>query len=188
MYNMPTRVVFAQVHKSTEAVEASDAHVYELYQSSNEVEVTISDFEAAFYNNTGSFRIECQNIEDSGIPFKLSLWQTLGDESNVEVANVVLADWENDLGVETACWSTCSLMNVREQLLSADDLCKLKCNVSCCLSKEELIAALNQANGTSNENFVGGELVTLSVLLSNGNPSAKPVEFRLNFVIATPAP
>lgn len=188
MYNMPTRVVFAQVHKSTEAVEASDAHVYELYQSSNEVSVTIADFEAAFYNNTGSFRIECQNIEDSGIPFKLNDWQTLGGDA-VEVANVVLADWENDLGVETACWSTCSLMNVREQLLSADDLCKLKCNVSCCLSKEELIAALNQANeGRSGETLQAGDLVTLSVLLSNGNPSAKPVEFRLNFVLATPTP
>ena len=180
MYNM-SRVVFAQVHKSTEAVEASDAHVYELYKTAAEVEVSVANFEAAFYNDTGSFRIECQNINGSGIPFKLSEWETLSGDA-VDVANVVLSDWENDLGVETACWSTCSLMNVREQLLSADDLCKLKCNVSCCLSQEELYAALDQANGTSGKSALAtGDLLTLSVLISNGNPSAKPVEFRLNF-------
>ena len=180
---MSERVIFAQLCKNTDAAEVSTAHVEELYDTSAgaQVSLTVQEFKDLFYTSAGNFAVNCDAAQSSVIENLQGEWELTSGAFNL--VDLVLGHWASDVA-PLDCWTTCSLSSVRDQVLKANDLCSLKCSVCCSLKLSELVAALNQVNGASETDLVAGNLVTLSVLLKNGNASAEDVELRLNFQLS----
>jgi hypothetical protein len=184
----PDRIIFAQLCKKLTPVELNNATVVELMGSdSNPIPVSGLEFEEIFYKHNGVFSLtDCSAglLTLSGN----NVWYANGQPLHLE--QMVVGNWEDDLGVESSCWAPCSLLCIMSELLHANNLCNLKCNVCCSVTLEELFMLLDSQDPSNDragtDTFVEGDRLTLSVMFTNDNEAVKPVEFRLNMVITTP--
>lgn len=185
----PDRIIFAQLCKKLTPVELNNATVVELMGAdSNPIALTGEEFEEIFYKHNGVFSLtDCS----AGL-LTLSgndVWHANGQPLHLE--QMVVGNWEDDLGVESSCWAPCSLLCIMSELLHANNLCNLKCNVCCSVTLEELFMLLDSQDSSNDragtDSFVDGDRLTLSVMFTNDNEAVKPVEFRLNMIIDSSA-
>ena len=182
MVTSSDRIIFAQLCKKLTPVELNNSTVVELTgKNGAPIELTSSEFIDTFYKHNGVFSVtDCS----SGL-LTLSgndVWHANGHPINLE--QMVVGNWEDDLGVESSCWAPCSLLCIMSELLHANNLCNLKCSVCCSVTLYELFALLNsQSDDVRSTGFEDGDRLTLSVMFTNDNEATKPVEFRLNMII-----
>jgi hypothetical protein len=107
-----------------------------------------------------------------------------------------LGQWANDLNVPSDCWTPCSVLRITEELLKANYICNLKCDVCCSLCSFELAQALNSLSNatttwdqyqgrTAQAPVVKGDRLQLSILFTNSNMGTNPIDLRMNFQIAS---
>ena len=107
-----------------------------------------------------------------------------------------LGQWANDLNVPSDCWTPCSVLRITEELLKANYICNLKCDVCCSLCSYELAQALNSLSNAYNTSsqYQGrdaqrpvkqGDRLQLSILFTNPNTGTNPVDLRMNFQISS---
>ena len=114
-------------------------------------------------------------------------------DTSFNVVGAVEGQWASDLNIPVDCWSACSLLRITEELLKANYICSLKCNVCCSLCSYELAEALNSISNASS-NTLGqygprnarqpvllGDRLALSVLFTNPNIGVRPIDLRLHF-------
>lgn len=182
------RVIFAQLCKKLTPVELNNATVIELYDASgNPLALTSTEFENMFYKHNGVFSLtDCSSAWLVLSNLDSPTWYANGQPLHLE--QMVVGNWEDDLGVESSCWAPCSLLCILSELVHANNLCNLKCNVCCSVTLLELYKILDSQD--SSEDRVGtdslavGDRLTLSVMFTNDNEAVKPVEFRLNMIIS----
>ena len=176
-------IVFAQLCQKTNAVETNTATVLNLYNNNTQTgsdtphEITVDAFKSLFYSGAGdTFRIS-EDCETLAANFKdlNNDWELEGVDVSFDLVNAVIKQWELDLNLTIKQWSSCSAMTINSQLEEVTDLCKFACQTGCCSLS---LAELETANGGA---LASGDLVTLSLLITNGNPGTNPVELRLNF-------
>ena len=204
---------FAQLCKELSKVEVSAATQFDLYQDcSGRVPwiISITDFITIFYNLNGAFAFGCADASGAlGPDWQfLNNWcgggsctggaQAVGPFADVSlnVVQLVMNQWAEDINVGVDCWTICSKMQITEELLLANNLCNLRCNVCCAYCTGELAQALNAAanniSGTGTGSGIGGprtpsvpvlsdDRLILSVLFMNSNIKVNPVELRLHF-------
>jgi hypothetical protein len=185
------RIVFAQLCKKLTEVKVNDAKVFELSDvNGNPYLLTTEEFINMFYKHNGVFSLTDCNSDVLTLTQQDSedqVWYVNGE--GLKLNNLVIQQWEDDIGVESSCWAPCSLLCIMNELLHANNLCNLKCNVCCSVTLEELIALLNSRDqgGADERDELGGPItgdrVSLSVLFMNDNTDVKPVELRLNMRI-----
>ena len=199
---------FAQLCKELSKVEVSAATQFDLYKDcSGRIpwSIPITDFIAIFFNLNGAFAMDCSGSADWEY---LNNWcgggsctggaQAVGPFADVSlnVVQLVMNQWAEDINVGVDCWTICSKMQITEELLDANNLCNLRCNVCCALCAGELAQALNAAAndkvGAGTGSGIGGprtpsipvralDRLVLSVLFTNSNIKVNPVELRLHF-------
>ena len=116
----------------------------------------------AFYPHQGNFSLNC---DATGVTD--TLWHYLNNwdyepggtgsttsgifDVSFNLVSAVQGQWARDLKVPIECWTACSLLHITRELLKANYLCNLKCNVCCTMSSFELAEALNSlSNADSN--------------------------------------
>jgi len=86
-------------------------------------------------------------------------------------------------------------LRITEELLKANYICNLKCDVCCSLCSFELAQALNSLSNsattwdqyqgrTAQAPVVTGDRLQLSILFTNPNTGTNPVDLRMNFQIS----
>ena len=118
-------------------------------------------------------------------------------DTSFNLVGFALGQWANDLNVPSDCWTPCSVLRITEELLKANYICNLKCDVCCSLCSFELAQALNSlSNSTTTwDQYQGrtaqapvqmGDRLQLSLLFTNPNTGTNPVDIRMNFQINAP--
>ena len=169
-----------------------------------------NDFVKFFYPRQGNFALTC-DASSSNIAWQyLSNWvygpgQGAGFDDgdggvfdvSFNVVGFALGQWADDLNVPSDCWTPCSLLRITEELLRANYICNLKCDVCCSLCSFELAQALNSlSNATTTWNqyqgrtaqapVIQGDRLQLSILFTNPNTGTNPIDLRMNFQINEP--
>jgi hypothetical protein len=212
--------VFAQLCKELTAVEIEKATIVNLYRDlyKNTVgnydhpypwEMSGDDFLRFFYPRQGNFALTCDASSVNVGWQYLSNWvyapgQGAGYDDGAlgifdvsfNVVGFVEGQWGDDLNVPADCWSPCSLLRITEELLKANYICNLKCDVCCSLCSYELAQALNSLSNAYNTSsqYQGrdaqrpvkqGDRLQLSILFTNPNTGTNPVDLRMNFQISS---
>lgn len=203
--------IFAQLCKELTTVEVSTAHIFDLYRdaSHNPFTIDVSGFITTFYGHQGNFQLDC---DASGHPH---VWEWLHNWFYSPEGNIMLADlmdasfnlvgtvegiWGEDLNSPPSCWTVCSHLRITEELLKANHICTLKCNVCCSLCAFELAEALNSIGNSDLDNrysssmspyeprtatrpVMCGDRLVLSILFTNANTGVNPVDLHLHFQV-----
>jgi len=210
---MAPKATFAQLCQDlTEIKDATEHHVFELYstvtpgatypfsQIGGGQKITTDEFLGVFYGGgSGPFKI---TTDCSGIML-LNNWRVLdypfvnpGAPTDVsyntaDILTLVPQQWVLDLSHNnTCCWTACSYMEMQKELLEARNLCNWNCDICCAMSTQELASILNHQDPSAVSPRTALipvqqlDEVVLSVLFTNPNLSAKPIELHLNFFIA----
>jgi len=219
-----TPFLFAQLCQELTAVEISTATIVNLYKDISGIgsgaggmrvpwPMPSGDFMQTFYPRQGNFALTCDisstalNLQDSVNWQYLSNWDydpagaspsssTSGlFDVSFNVVGFVEGQWAHDLNMPADCWTACSLLRITEELLKANYICNMKCEVCCSLCSFELAEALNSisnahlTNATQYETrdahhpVVVGDRLILSILFTNPNTGVNPVDIRLHFII-----
>ena len=203
---------FAQLCKELSTVEVSTATQFDIWQdcsSRTDWPMPSGDFYSTFYNLNGAFAMDCSGSADweflnnwcgggSCTSGAQSIAGTPWTDVSLNVVQLVMNQWAEDINVAIDCWTVCSRLQITDELLLANNLCNLRCNVCCAYCAGELAQALN---AVSNDNtgagtgagiggsrtpaapVVVGDRLVLSILFTNANTKVNPVELRLHFVI-----
>ena len=214
--------VFAQLCQELTAPEVEKATIVNLYRDIGKYlegtpmkrdfkhpwDMSGNDFVKFFYPRSGNFALTC-DASSSNVGWQyLSNWVYApgqgagfddGDggvfDTSFNVVGFTLGAWADDLNVPADCWTPCSLLRITEELLKANYICNLKCDVCCSLCSFELAQALNSlSNSTSSYDqyqgrtaqapVVTGDRLQLSILFTNPNTGTNPVDLRMNFQIS----
>ena len=200
--------LFAQLCKELTEITASNATIFNLYRDISGVRepwlLSISEFMVAFYPHQGNFSLNC---DATGVTD--TLWHYLNNwdyepggagsttsglfDVSFNLVSAVQGQWARDLKAPIECWTACSLLHITRELLKANYICNLKCNVCCTMSSFELAEALNSlSNADSNilnqygsrnasQPILLDDRLSLSVLFTNSNILCHPVDLRLHF-------
>ena len=117
-------------------------------------------------------------------------------DTSFNLVGFALGQWADDLNVPSDCWTPCSVLRITEELLKANYICNLKCDVCCSLCSFELAQALNSLSNatttwdqyqgrTAQAPVVTGDRLQLSILFTNSNMGTNPIDLRMNFQIAS---
>ena len=213
--------VFAQLCQELTAPEVEKATIVNLYKdivgpggivsgAANKTawDMTGDDFVKFFYPRSGNFALTC-DASSSNVGWQyLSNWVYApgqgagfddGDggvfDTSFNVVGFTLGAWADDLNVPADCWTPCSLLRITEELLKANYICNLKCDVCCSLCSFELAQALNSLSNstttwdqyqgrTAQAPVVTNDRLQLSILFTNPNTGTNPVDLRMNFQIS----
>ena len=112
-----------------------------------------------------------------------------GPSANILV--LVPGYWGRDLsGGKLACLDTCSNMNLLKELIPLRNLCNWNCKLNCSLTRVQLACLMNDKEKEAKYKtrtaacpVKPGDCVMFSILFTNDNVLAKPIELRLTFVI-----
>ena len=215
--------VFAQLFQELTAVEVEKATIVNLYRDIGKSlglpklpdvkfpwEMSGDDFLRFFYPRQGNFALTCDASSVNVAWQYLSNWVYApgqgsgfddGDggvfDTSFNVVGFVEGQWGDDLNVPADCWTPCSLLRITEELLKANYICNLKCDVCCSLCAYELAQALNSLSNaynassqyqgrTADQPVQQGDRLQLSILFTNPNTGTNPVDIRLNFEIISP--
>ena len=216
--------VFAQLCQELTAVEVEKATIVNLYRDIGKYpegtpmkrdfkhpwDMTGNDFLRFFYPRQGNFALTCDASSVNVAWQYLSNWVYApgqgggfddGDggvfDTSFNVVGFVQGQWGDDLNVPADCWSPCSLLRITEELLKANYICNLKCDVCCSLCSYELAQALNSLSNAYNTSsqyqgrdamrpVTKGDRLQLSILFTNPNTGTNPVDLRMNFQISSP--
>lgn len=212
--NVLTPFIFAQFCQDLNDVVVSTATIINLYKDSAGTPYDISgvDFMKLFYSSNGNFSFNCDASGLQQLPW-FHLSNTYGSEAGGATGGGVIFDtsfnvvgtvegaWATDLNVPVECWEVCSKLRITEELLKANYICTMKCNICCSLCAFELAEAMNmEANNvpiaisvnsgspyaprTASAPVRTGDLVALSILFTNPNTGVNPVNLQLNFAIS----
>ena len=214
--------VFAQLCQELTAPEVEKATIVNLYHdvkgadgiaaagSAEKVpwDMSGNDFVKFFYPRSGNFALTCDASSNNTAWQYLSNWVYApgqgagfddGDggvfDTSFNVVGFTLGQWADDLNVPADCWTPCSLLRITEELLKANYICNLKCDVCCSLCSFELAQALNSLSNstttwdqyqgrTAQAPVVTGDRLQLSILFTNPNTGTNPVDIRMNFQIS----
>ena len=218
--------VFAQLCQELTAVEVEKATIVNLYKDISGAghgwsggstgggekapwDMSGNDFVKFFYPRQGNFALTCDASSNNTAWQYLSNWvyapgQGAGFDDGLfgafdvsfNVVGFTLGQWGDDLNVPSDCWTPCSVLRITEELLKANYICNLKCDVCCSLCSFELAQALNSlSNATTTWNqyqvrtaqapVVKGDRLQLSILFTNPNTGTNPIDLRMNFQIAS---
>jgi len=156
--------VFAQLCQELTAPEVEKATIVNLYKdivgpggivsgSANKSpwDMSGNDFVKFFYPRSGNFALTCDASSNNTAWQYLSNWVYApgqgsgfddGDDgvfdTSFNVVGFTLGQWADDLNVPADCWTPCSLLRITEELLKANYICNLKCDVCCSLCSFEL--------------------------------------------------
>jgi hypothetical protein len=167
-------ISFAQLCKNVSSIEKSESHQIHLYGTgSTETDRTISsvDFINCFYSapqhNTnsenGESDIKFSMGEDKASrdlvasKVNLQLWYEANETVLFEVAQRVPSEYAEQMCCQVNDFDTCSLMNIRSELLELEDLgnaCKSQQLVCCSLTLEELAETIYDAGTGSGDGSV----------------------------------
>ena len=212
--------VFAQLCKELTAVEVEKATIVNLYRDIGRStslpkrpdvkypwSMSGNDFVKFFYPRSGNFALTCDASSNNTFWQYLSNWvyapgQGAGFDDGISGAfdtsfnavGFITGQWGDDLNVPADCWTPCSLLRITEELLKANYICNLKCDVCCSLCAYELAQALNSLSNAYNKSsqYQGrtadqpvkkGDRLQLSLLFTNPNTGTNPVDLRMNFEI-----
>ena len=213
--------VFAQLCQELTAVEVEKATIVNLYRdisggagsgpgaavAKNAWGMDGNDFVRFFYPRQGNFALTCDASSQNIFWQYLSNWVYApgqgsgfddGDggvfDTSFNVVGFVEGQWGDDLNVPADCLTPCSLLRITEELLKANYICNLKCDVCCSLCAYELAQALNSLSNAYNKSsqYQGrtadqpvkkGDRLQLSLLFTNPNTGTNPVDLRMNFEI-----
>ena len=177
---------------------------YPFAQTGIRRKITLEIFKALFYpDGGGSFRIRDCSDEQLDILI-LNNWKVLDypfvnpigssdiSYNSADLLTLVPQQWTLDLSHNnTCCWTVCSYMSILKELLCARNLCNWECKVCCALTTQEIADILNQQDPlelderrTATNPLRAGDEFTLSLLFTNPNPLAKPIELHLQFFMA----
>ena len=214
--------VFAQLCQELTAPEVEKATIVNLYKdivgpggivsgSANKSpwDMSGNDFVKFFYPRSGNFALTCDASSNNTAWQYLSNWvyapgQGAGFDDGLlgafdvsfNVVGFTLGQWADDLNVPSDCWTPCSVLRITEELLKANYICNLKCDVCCSLCSFELAQALNSLSNatttwdqyqgrTAQAPVVKGDRLQLSILFTNSNMGTNPIDLRMNFQIAS---
>ena len=217
--------VFAQLCKELTAVDVEKATIVSLYQDISGAQkgkgtparipwsMSGDDFVRFFYPRQGNFALSCDASSNNVLWQYLSNWVYApgeegggfddGDSGTFDMSfnavGFVTGQWGDDLNVPADCWTPCSLLRITEELLKANYICNLKCDVCCSLCSYELAQALNSLSNaqsasphrsqyqgrTADKPVVKGDRLQLSILFTNPNTGTCPVDLRMNFQISS---
>ena len=188
---MSTPITFAAMNKDIFSIDPSGTYVIELYDRpvSTLIPMAISGpiFTDLFYNNAGKFRINTQNdptILDTYLEPMNNKWFN-ATSGTLNIIELILSQWETELGYTRDLWSTESTIRIMRQLIPIQLVSESIVTPNTALDFSELIYLLNLGDGGSRTNtFIVGDLLTLSIVIDNGNTSTNLIEIRLNFKIA----
>ena len=213
--------VFAQLCKELTAPEIEKATIVNLYKDIGKSkslpkvpdvkypwDMSGDDFVKFFYPRSGNFALTCDASSNNTAWQYLSNWvyapgQGAGFDDGLlgafdvsfNVVGFTLGQWADDLNVPSDCWTPCSVLRITEELLKANYICNLKCDVCCSLCSFELAQALNSLSNstttwdqyqgrTAQAPVVTGDRLQLSILFTNPNTGTNPVDLRMNFQIS----
>ena len=213
--------VFAQLCQELTAVEVEKATIVNLYRDIGKStslpklpdvkypwSMSGDDFVKFFYPRQGNFALTCDASSHNISWQYLSNWvyapgQGAGFDDGIfgafdvsfNAVGFTLGQWGDDLNVPSDCWTPCSVLRITEELLKANYICNLKCDVCCSLCSFELAQALNSlSNATTTWNqyqgrtaqapVVKGDRLQLSLLFTNPNTGTNPIDVRMNFEIS----
>ena len=197
----------AQAGCNFDSVGEGDAHIFALYQdvSSNGSlkpwlikEASVVD---TFFDNYSGRLKMCSN---TGYPTPwmwLNNWKVynyeydVGGGSGANILVLVPAYWAYDLsGGKLPCLDTCSSINLLKELIPLRNLCNWNCKLNCSLTRAQLACLMNDkeaAQGkvvddprTAAKPVKHGDIIIFSILFTNNNVLAKPIELRLHFNIS----
>jgi len=117
-------------------------------------------------------------------------------DTSFNLVGFALGQWADDLNVPSDCWTPCSVLRITEELLKANYIYNMKCDVCCSLCAFELAQALNSLSNawsgasqyqgrTADQPVKKGDRLQLSLVFTNPNTGTNPVDLRLNFEIVS---
>ena len=195
-----TPFIFAQLSKELTEVQNINATIVNLYKdiSGSPYLLSILNFINIFYGNNGNFGFDCA-VDPTASWFLLSNWiqspsaGTSFMDISFNIIGFMKGQWGEDLGIPSNCWTICSNLWITKDLLKANNICSLQCNVCCSLCSYELAETLNSLADTSfnilnqysprsaAQPVILDDHLALSILFTNGNLCTRPIDIRLNF-------
>ena len=224
---MGTEVVFAQLCKTVSSVEEATSLVLDLYANGTLVRPTIihaADFVNLFYsdveNGDNKFNM---NLDETGLALCKKFldlsgsWYERNNANPFQVSERVPNEYASMMGITIDCFDTLSLMRLRSELLTLDNLCKVcqSSHVICgSLTLNELVEVLNNSDNaerikpsdlslTKNNSADGstfielndakfmlldGDLLAFSILITNPSNKVKDIELKMHFQIDNSTP
>ena len=216
--------VFAQLCQELTAVEVEKATIVNLYKDISGAghgwsggstgggekapwDMSGNDFVKFVYPRQGNVALTCDASSNNTAWQYLSNWVYApgqgagfddGDggvfDTSFNLVGFALGQWADDLNVPSDCWTPCSVLRITEELLKANYICNMKCDVCCSLCAFELAQALNSLSNawsgasqyqgrTADRPVKKGDRLQLSLLFTNPNTGTNPVDLRMNFEI-----
>ena len=112
-------------------------------------------------------------------------------DASANILVLVPATWGYDLsGGKLPCLDTCSNLKLLQELIPLRNLCNWNCKLNCSLTRVQLACLMNDKEKEAKNKtrtaampVKAGDCVLFSILFTNDNVLAKPIELRLTFVI-----
>jgi len=185
----------------------ANTHIFALYQevppggSLKPWSIKDVSFVDTFFDNySGRLKIGANSTNYSTPWLWLNNWQVAdyefeaiqGPSANILV--LVPATWGYDLsGGKLPCLDTCSSINLLKELIPLRNLCNWNCKLNCSLTRAQLALLMNDKDvllaadardRTAAMPVKAKDIIIFSILFTNDNVLAKPIELRLTFAIS----
>lgn len=198
-------VIFAQLQINTPAITQTTNHVVDLYdytlsgttQVAQYYKITGDNMRQLFYRYNEEFSMPLYDISRAilkGSKDLLKGWRHATsdgapvDNHGYNLLKEAINFWEQDTGINSTKWTRSSYIDIARELMIADRWTELNnCCIENALSYTQLLETLNQTLGKYSypqTKFVKDNKLILSILVSNGNATTKPVELLLHFIVS----
>ena len=98
----------------------------------------------------------------------------------------IIKNIEDDLNVSRNCFTTCSLIELTNDLSNIKTLCDINCcSLLCCLTWSNVLSVLKDYNLANNTNIIYKPLFVVNVVFKTPNPNVKPTIIKFNYRLSS---
>ena len=165
-------------------ITCSNNHVIDL----DEIEISAEKFKNIFYPYGENFGIDCNKcntIHDFFYITFLTPYRKINGEP-FSLLEQIIRNIEEDLNVSRNCFTTCSLIELSNDLSRIKTLCDINCcSLLCSLTWSNIISILNDYHLADNSVTTVRPLFVVNVVFKTPNPNVKPTTVKFNYRISS---
>ena len=153
----------------------------------DEIEISADKFKNIFYPYGENFGIDCNKCNTAHDFFYITFltpYRRINGEP-FSLLEQIIRNIEEDLNVSRNCFTTCSLIELSNDLSNIKTLCDINCcSLLSSLTWSNIISMLNDYNLADNSiNFVS-PLFVVSIIFKTPNPNIRPTTVKFNYRIS----
>ena len=165
-------------------VTCNNNHIVNL----DEIEITEENFKNIFYPYGENFGLDCNrcnNMKDFFYITFLAPYRKI-DGKLFSLLEEIIKNIEDDLNVSRNCFTTCSLIELTNDLSNIKTLCDINCcSLLCCLTWSNVLSVLKDYNLANNTNIIYKPLFVVNVVFKTPNPNVKPTIIKFNYRLSS---